>query len=131
MVQRNGSQTEVLGRQGDGAFRLEFLTVTKIALFEVIATSVRQGMLVGVFCSILDIVQQKQLTDYHLKIQNGWHRSQWKVVVLHGDDARAGPVVCSRCMSCDLDCPLKLGATGQGRDGGLRQMYTSLLQLAS
>ena len=45
----------------------------KTALFEVFATSVLQGMLVGVFRSILNIVQQKALTDFHLKIQNGWH----------------------------------------------------------
>lgn len=106
------------GRQSDGAYRWEFLPSTTTVLFEDFVAKVAQEELINVFRSVLDTIHQQNLTDYHLKIQNGWHGSRWKVVVLHGD-ARPGPWVCSQCMSCDLDCPLTLGITGHGQDGML------------
>lgn len=107
------------GRQGDGVYRLEFLTDTHIPLFEEFVATQPSKVLVSIFRQVLEVIHQKQLKDYHLKVQNGWRGSKWKIVLLHGLP-RDGPVVCSQCMSCDLTCPLKLGISGQGEKGKLR-----------
>ncbi|KAL3138606.1 hypothetical protein ABBQ32_006372 [Trebouxia sp. C0010 RCD-2024] len=104
------------GSQGD-EHRLEFLPDTRIALFENFVATQPSEVLVSVFGQILGIVFAKQLKDYHFKVQNGWRGSTWKVVLLHGNPSRAGPIVCSQCMSCDLTCPIKLGITGHGKEG--------------
>ena len=104
------------GRQGD-EHRIEFLPDSTIPLFETFVATQPSEVLVSVFRQILDIVHEKQLKDYHFKVQNGWRGSKWRVVLLHGSPTRTGPIVCSQCMSCDLTCPLKLGITGHGEDG--------------
>ena len=107
------------GRQGNGEHRLEFLPETPFALFEHFVAYETQDRLVSVFRSVLTIVHNKQLVNYHNKVQNGWRGSKWKVVLLCGDTARIGPKLFSLCMSCDLDCPVNLGITGQGEGGKL------------
>lgn len=107
------------GRQGD-EHRLEFQPDTNIPLFENFVATQPSEVLVSVFRQVLNVVHRKQLKDFHLKVQNGWRGSRWKVVLLHGNPDRVGPLVCSRCMSCDLACPLKLGITGHGEEGKLK-----------
>ena len=104
------------GRQRDGVYRLEFLPDTSIALFEEFVTTQPSSLLISIFRQVLDVIHEKQLQDYHFKVQNGWRGSKWKIVLLLGLP-REGPLVCSQCMSCDLTCPLKLGITGQGAEG--------------
>lgn len=109
------------GSQGD-EHRLEFLPDTSIPLFENFVATQPSEVLVSVFRQILEIVLDKQLKDYHFKVQNGWRGSTWKVVLLHGNPSRDGPIVCSQCISCDLTCPIKLGITGHGQEGKSKHM---------
>ena len=111
------------GRQDDGVYRLEFLPDTNIALYEEFVATQPSKLLISIFRQVLDVVHEKQLEDYHFKVQNGWRGSKWKIVLLHGLP-RDGPISCSQCMSCDLTCPLKLGITGQGTEGKLRLACT-------
>jgi diadenosine tetraphosphate (Ap4A) HIT family hydrolase len=80
--------------------------------------------LLSFFRGIATELQERQLTDFHFKVQNhyNWRTRTtlpgWHVVVIYGNkDDDEGPLQVDRCMSCDLDCPLSLGVLG-GRPAG-------------
>lgn len=55
------------------------------------------------------------LEDFHLRIMNEEESgSGWYALILfsNGRSKLWGPVSASRCMSCDLDCPLLVGCVG-------------------
>ena len=76
------------------------------------------------FRAICEEVDNLGLKDYHFKVSNCFDHERrmslpgWDICVAYriykeGADSREGPLQVSRCMSCDLDCPLELGVVGE------------------
>eukprot|EP00195_Chlamydomonas_chlamydogama_P008639 CAMPEP_0202892774 /NCGR_PEP_ID=MMETSP1392-20130828/2470_1 /ASSEMBLY_ACC=CAM_ASM_000868 /TAXON_ID=225041 /ORGANISM="Chlamydomonas chlamydogama, Strain SAG 11-48b" /LENGTH=146 /DNA_ID=CAMNT_0049576851 /DNA_START=174 /DNA_END=610 /DNA_ORIENTATION=- len=67
-----------------------------------------------------ELEQDLQLEDYHLKVQNNFDFERfrnlpgWQVVVFYGGSRdKEGPLQVRTCMSCSLDCSLRLGVVGE------------------
>jgi len=75
-----------------------------------------ESSLVRFFRVLVDLVeQQRRIVDYHCKIvENGM---SFTAVIFYGKPNQAGPMEVSRCMSCDLLCPLSLGIHGDEDPG--------------
>jgi diadenosine tetraphosphate (Ap4A) HIT family hydrolase len=76
------------------------------------------------FRSVCNEIEELQLKDYHFKVSNGFDHEKrmrlpgWDICVSYrvykdGREPQRGPLQVSRCMSCDLDCPLELGVQGE------------------
>jgi hypothetical protein len=115
-------------RKRDGRDEFEVTASgSKASLFQEWVENCSDDQLVKYFRAVTEHLEgQLKLEDYHLKIRNGLfdrntrqQARQWDLVVFYGDGdgEEEGPLQVTRCMSCDLDCPLVLGVLGSGAEG--------------
>jgi diadenosine tetraphosphate (Ap4A) HIT family hydrolase len=76
------------------------------------------------FRSVCNEIEALKLQDYHFKVSNCFDHERrrplpgWDICVAYrvykdGREPQRGPLQVSRCMSCDLDCPLAQGVQGE------------------
>jgi diadenosine tetraphosphate (Ap4A) HIT family hydrolase len=93
--------------------------------FQHFLTKSDDAHIIDKFRTVCKELDDMNLIDYHFKVSNrydydlrrslpGWDISVSYRVYAEGSTELKGPLQVSRCMSCDLDCPLELGVVGDG-----------------